>query len=48
MRTRNKLNKAITIVVVSELLLILGLFSPPVMGGPRAFRGGPYEEPGAV
>jgi predicted Zn-dependent protease len=45
MRTRNKLNKAITIVVVSELLLILGLFSPPVMGGPRAFRGGPYEEP---
>ena len=46
MRTRNKLNKAITIVVVSELLLILGLFSPPVMGGPRAFRSGPYEEPG--
>jgi len=46
MRTRNKLNKAITIVVVSELLLILGLFSPPVMGGPRAFRGGPSEEPG--
>src|SRR5262245_1827489 len=46
MRRRNKLNKAITIVVISEILLILGLFSPPVMGGPRAFRGGPYEEPG--
>src|SRR5215510_8325716 len=46
MRRRNKLNKAITIVVISELLLILGLFSPPVMGGTRAFRGGSYEEPG--
>src|SRR5262245_18430316 len=46
MMRRNKLNKAITIVVISELLLILGLFLPPVMGGPRAFRGGPYEEPG--
>jgi putative metalloprotease len=34
------------IVVLSELLLILSLFSPPVMAGPRAFRGGPYEEPG--
>ena len=45
MRTRSKLNKAITIVVVSQLLLILSFFSPPVMGGPRAFRGGPYEEP---
>ena len=46
MRTRNKLSRAITIVVISELLLILGLFSPPAMGGPRSFRGGPYEEPG--
>ena len=45
MRTRNKLNKAITIVVVSELLLILGLFSPPVMGGSRAFRSGPSQDP---
>ena len=45
MRTWNKLNMAITIVVVSELLLILGLFSPPVMGGPRAFRSGPSHEP---
>jgi len=44
MRTRNKLNKAIAIVVVSELLIILGFFSPPVMGGPRAFRGGPYDQ----
>jgi predicted Zn-dependent protease len=24
--------------------MILGLFSPPVMGGPRAFRGGPYDQ----
>jgi predicted Zn-dependent protease len=44
MRTRNKLNRAIAIVVVSELLIILGFFSPPVMGGPRAFRGGPYDQ----
>ena len=44
MRTRNKVNKAIAIVVVSELLIILGFFSPPVMGGPRAFRGGPYDQ----
>ena len=44
MRTRNKLNKAIAIVVVSELLIILGFFSPPVMGGPRAFRGGSYDQ----
>jgi predicted Zn-dependent protease len=44
MRTRNKLNKAIAIVVVSELLIILGFFSAPVMGGPRAFRGGPYDQ----
>ena len=46
MRTRKKLKKAITVVVISEFLLVLGLFSPPVMGGPRSFRGGPYEEPG--
>jgi predicted Zn-dependent protease len=45
MRTGNKLNKAITIVVVPELLLILSFFSPPVMGGAWAFRTGPYEEP---
>jgi len=44
MRTRNKLNRAIAIVVVSELLIILGFFSPPVMGGPRAFRGGSYDQ----
>jgi predicted Zn-dependent protease len=44
MRTRNKVNKAIAIVVVSELLIILGFFSPPVMGGPRAFRGGSYDQ----
>ena len=44
MRTRNKLNRAIAIVVVSELLIILGFFSAPVMGGPRAFRGGPYDQ----
>jgi predicted Zn-dependent protease len=24
--------------------MILGFFSPPVMGGPRAFRGGPYDQ----
>ena len=44
MRTRNKLNRAIAIVVVSELLIILGFFSPPVMGGARAFRGGSYDQ----
>jgi hypothetical protein len=44
MKTGNKLNKAITIVV-PELLLILSFFSPPVMGGSRAFRSGPSQEP---
>jgi len=24
--------------------MVLGFFSPPVMGGPRAFRGGPYDQ----
>ena len=44
MRRDNKARKAIAIV--SGLVLILALFSKPVMGDvTRGFRSGPYEEP---
>jgi predicted Zn-dependent protease len=35
----------ITILIVGCLVLILALFSTPVMGGGRSFRGGIYEQP---
>jgi predicted Zn-dependent protease len=41
MRTESKVSKTITMLVV----LILGLFSRPVMGATRTFRSGSYEEP---
>ena len=33
-----------TILIVQALFLVLGLFSSPVVGGARAFRGGPYDQ----
>lgn len=45
MRQESKAVKTVTILVVAGLFLILDFFSPPVMGGSRTFRSGPYNEP---
>jgi predicted Zn-dependent protease len=40
----NKANTTMTILMIPGIFLLLALFSTPVMGGGRSFRGRPYEE----
>jgi predicted Zn-dependent protease len=45
MKIESKVRRSIAILIVPGLVFVQALFSRPAMGGPRAFRGGPYEEP---
>ncbi|HXV81539.1 MAG TPA: M48 family metallopeptidase [Candidatus Binatia bacterium] len=45
MGLRSNAGKTIALLVLAGLFLILDFFSPPVMGGSRTFRRGPYNEP---